>query len=694
MKKKSLFKRVSGVLTGVFFSTSLILAANENGQLFGSETLIVVVALLLLFVPLFLYVRKLHSNMNDRSDRIIKENAALESLNKEISSRNEEVNTRNEELDSRNKSLEGQIEQQEERYRVLREQNDDLAKANSDLVRKNNELELVISTLNNNKKELEQLIVTKIKENDMIQREAADKLAEAEKRLKDAESINDNFFIETIHEMRTPLSLVLGSLALVVQNDDPEKDMSTQLLSAYRNTLAMQDLADQLIGTHRSNDVANYLRIARYDMVEIARQICDIFVDWVAMNNIDFRINTQTPALWVWMDRRKMEFALRMLLSNAFKNTFVYGKVTLDISVVNENGKAYSALVVTDEGLDEDESTRRGLKQIMDMADAIGGMYRSESDKNGTSYIIMIPLGKQHLLDRRVEFVEPESDLVKLNARQKEEIAELIHVIPQKKETGKKLLVIDDSDQIRWFLKHVFNKEYQILEARNGQDGINVALKEEPDLILCDVMMPVKDGYETCREIKNDPKMAQTPVVMLTAKVESEDVITGIEAGADDYITKPFDVEILRSKINSLMKKRDDMKRYFSNSSAASHNEENTLSTNPFMDAVVKNIEKHLDDSTFEAKVLADSLNMSLPTLYRKIKQYSDLSILELTRNIRLKKPPNCLPASNTPYRKSPKWWDLTIRLHSVNVLPSNTELHLHNTEFQLKAGHSVLPDN
>lgn len=638
MKKKSLFRRVSGVLTGVFFSTSLILAANENGQLFGSETLIVVVALLLLFVPLFLYVRKLHSNMNDRSDRIIKENAALESLNKEISSRNEEVNTRNEELDSRNKSLEGQIEQQEERFRVLREQNDDLAKANSDLVRKNNELELVISTLNNNKKELEQLIVTKIKENDMIQREAADKLAEAEKRLKDAESINDNFFIETIHEMRTPLSLVLGSLALVVQNDDPEKDMSTQLLSAYRNTLAMQDLADQLIGTRRSNDVANYLRIARYDMVEIARQICDIFVDWVAMNNVDFRINTQTPALWVWMDRRKMEFALRMLLSNAFKNTFVYGKVTLDISVVNENGKAYSALVVTDEGLDEDESTRRGLKQIMDMADAIGGMYRSESDKNGTSYTIMIPLGKQHLLDRRVEFVEPESDLVKLNARQKEEIAELIHVIPQKKETGKKLLVIDDSDQIRWFLKHVFNKEYQILEARNGQDGINVALKEEPDLILCDVMMPVKDGYETCREIKNDPKMAQTPVVMLTAKVESEDVITGIEAGADDYITKPFDVEILRSKINSLMKKRDDMKRYFSNSSAVSHDEENTLSTNPFMDAVVKNIEKHLDDSTFEAKVLADSLNMSLPTLYRKIKQYSDLSILELTRNIRLKK--------------------------------------------------------
>lgn len=631
MNKKSLFRRVSGVLICNLFGTSLIFAANENGQLFGSETLIVVVLLLLFFVPLFLYMRKLHSDMNGRSDQIIKENAALENLNKEMKARNNE-------LLARKNVLEEQVCQQEEKIQALRTQNDELAKMNGDLVRKTSEQELTISTLNNNKKELEQLIVVKIKENDTIQREAAEKLAEAENRLKDAESIHDNFFIETIREMRTPLSLVLGSLALVVQNDDPDKDMSTQLLSAYRNTLAMQDLADQLIGTRRSNDVANYLRIARYDMVEISRQICDIFVDWVAMNNVDFRINTQTPALWVWVDRRKIEFALRMLLSNAFKNTFAYGKVTLDIAVVNENGKAYCSLVVKDEGLDEDESARRGLKQIMDMAEAIGGFYRHEADKNGTSYAVLIPLGKQHLLDRRVEFVEPEADLVKLNARQKEEIAELIQVIPQKQETGRKLLVIDDSDQIRWFLKHVFSKEYQIIEARNGQEGVDVALSEEPDLILCDVMMPVKDGYETCREIKSDPKMAQTPVVMLTAKVESEDVITGIEAGADDYITKPFDVEILRSKINSLMKKRDDMKRYFSNSSSSSAEEENSLPTNPFMDAVVKNIEKHLDDSTFEAKVLADSLNMSLPTLYRKIKQYSDLSILELTRNIRLKK--------------------------------------------------------
>lgn len=189
----------------------------------------------------------------------------------------------------------------------------------------------------------------------------------------------------------------------------------------------------------------------------------------------------------------------------------------------------------------------------------------------------------------------------------------------------------------------MFAKEYEILEARNGDEGVKVAVEKMPDLVLCDVMMPVKDGFETCKELKNNPHTSQIPVVMLTAKVESEDVITGIEAGADDYITKPFDVEILRSKLNSLVKRREQLKQYFTNSLAGTvpqQTEENgtSIPSNPFMDQVVKNIEMHLDDSTFEAKVLADSLNMSLPTLYRKIKQFSDCSILELTRTIRLKK--------------------------------------------------------
>lgn len=619
-------------------------AADGSDSIFQIVVLIAVVILALLMIFAFFFFKKMYAGLSGQSQKLLKENESFAQRQSEAEKRNLELLAQKTEFENLKKQIEEEKQAALDKAAALESEKMELAAANEELIGRLEAKENDISVLNANKKDLEQLLVTKIKESDAMQREVSDKLIEAEQRLKDAESIHDNFFIETIHEMRTPLSLVLGSLALVVQHKDEEEDMAPQLLSAYRNTLALQDLADQLIGTRRANDVANYLRIARYDMVDISRQICDLFVDWVAMNNVDFQINTQTTVLWIWLDRRKMEYALRTLLSNAFKNTFSYGKVSLDLSVVQKNGKAYCALSVKDEGLDENESARRGLKQVSDMMDDIGGFFSKETNTRGTSYTLLIPLGKQHLMERRVEFVEPEADLVKLNDRQKEEISEFIQIIPQKKTTGKKILVIDDSDQIRWFLKHVFAKEYEIFEARNGDEGIKVACEVVPDLVLCDVMMPVKDGFQTCKELKSDTRTSQIPVVMLTAKVESEDVITGIEAGADDYITKPFDVEILRSKLNSLVKRRDQLKQYFTSSIAGSPTDtgsepnEPSIPSNPFMDLVIKNIEMHLDDSTFEAKVLADSLNMSLPTLYRKIKQFSDCSILELTRTIRLKK--------------------------------------------------------
>lgn len=504
------------------------------------------------------------------------------------------------------------------------------------------EKERVLLEVTDKNKELHELILQKTKESEIVSAEAMRNQQHAEERLKEAEQIHSNFFTYTIHEMRTPLSLVLGTLSHITQNKELDSDTSAELLSAYRNALALQDLADQLIDTRHSGIEAKHLRIARYDLIDISRQVCDLFIDWIAMNKVDFNLTTQTEHMWMWIDRRKMEYSLRMLVSNSLRNTFLYGKINMDISVSRINGKAFCVVSVQDDGLNESENTRRGLKQIMDMADRIGGSFNEEDmgGQEGTKYTLFIPLGKLHLMERTVEFIEPEGDLVKLNDQQKEEIAELIQVTPKRKQTGKKLLIVDDSDQIRWFLKHVFSSEYQIIEARNGEEGVAAAQKELPDIVLCDVMMPVKDGFETCKEIKQDPKTCQIPVMMLTAKVESEDVVMGIENGADDYITKPFDIEVLKSKVSSLLKRREQLKQYFTRTMIAtepSAQSENT-GEKTFMDILIKTIEDHLDDPKFEAKVLADSLNVSLPTLYRKIKMYSDCSILELTRSVRLKR--------------------------------------------------------
>lgn len=512
----------------------------------------------------------------------------------------------------------------------------------------NEELKRTIDTLTIKNREIQQLMVHKIRETDDWGHEHEAKYKEAIRRADELEKLHNSFFVEAVHEMRTPLSLILGCLGQLVQNRELDGLVSTQVLSAYRNTLALQDMMYQLQDIRHGDDVANHMRIARYDLVDITKQICDLFVDWIAMNNIDFKINTQTPVLWVWVDRRKMEYALRTLLSNSLKNTFMYGKITIDIKVVRIDGKACCSLSVHDDGLDAQDSARIGLKQISDMAETVHAKFIQETmeGQSGTRCTILIPLGKRSLMELPVEFVEPDSDLVNLNEFQKEEIAGFVQLIPQKKETGKKLLVIDDSDQIRWFLKLALGKEYRILEAHNGEEGVIMAKKERPDGILCDVMMPVKDGFTACREIKTNPATSQTVVIMLTAKVENEDVIAGIEAGADDYITKPFDLEVLRSKLISQLKRRDQMRAFYTQSAPDTEEaavampaplNEIEVAGNAFMNKIVKIIEEHLDDPCFDAKFLADEMSMSIPTLYRRVKAFSNCSILELTRSVRIK---------------------------------------------------------
>ena len=512
----------------------------------------------------------------------------------------------------------------------------------------NEELKRTVDTLTIKNREIQQLMVQKIRETDDWGHEHEAKYYDAIRRAEELEKLHNSFFVEAVHEMRTPLSLILGYLGQLVQNRELDGLVSTQVLSAYRNTLALQDMMYQLQDIRHGDDVANHMRIARYDLVDITKQICDLFVDWIAMNNIDFKINTQTPVLWVWVDRRKMEYALRTMLSNSLKNTFMYGKITIDIAVVKVDGKSCCSLSVQDDGLDAQDSARIGLKQIADMAESVHAKFIQETmeGQSGTRCMILIPLGKRSLMELPVEFVEPDSDLVNLNELQKEEIAGFVQLIPKKKETGKKILIIDDSDQIRWVLKLALGKDYQIFEARNGEEGVMMAKKERPDGILCDVMMPVKDGFTTCREIKTNPATSQTVIIMLTAKVENEDVIAGIEAGADDYITKPFDLEVLRSKLISQLKRREQMRAFYTQS--ATDTEEAVVAVpaplneieaagNVFMNKIVKIIEEHLDDPCFDAKFLADEMSMSIPTLYRRVKAFSNCSILELTRSVRIK---------------------------------------------------------
>lgn len=246
----------------------------------------------------------------------------------------------------------------------------------------------------------------------------------------------------------------------------------------------------------------------------------------------------------------------------------------------------------------------------------------------------------------------------KMEQVQKQEIDDMQNPPAKERST---ILVVEDGQDIRLYLKALFHKEYDMLFAVNGQEGVDMALEHVPDLVLCDVMMPVKDGFACCREVKENPETCHIPFIMLTARVEDEDVVKGIELGADDYVLKPFTPAILKAKVNNLINMRRKLRQFYTDmlmssnpegvpnapmgeaqaaagADGAQEQQRDAGIKDPFIARVVKIVEENLSDSEFGVTQLASMLNTSQPTLYRKVKLSTDFTVVELIRRVRMRK--------------------------------------------------------
>ena len=213
-----------------------------------------------------------------------------------------------------------------------------------------------------------------------------------------------------------------------------------------------------------------------------------------------------------------------------------------------------------------------------------------------------------------------------------------------------KLLIIEDHKDIGMYLKILFSKEYTVFLAENGEKGIEVAYEVSPDLIISDVMMPIMNGFELARTLKEDINTCHIPIILLTALTSDEDVIRGMDLGADDYIMKPFNSEILKSKVKQLIKNRTELKRAYTKlliptaepieetKEIEIENENEETTEDPFVTKVLELTAENIQNEDFSVKKLAEMLNMSQPTLYRKIKQLTNFTIIEIIRGVRLKK--------------------------------------------------------
>ena len=384
----------------------------------------------------------------------------------------------------------------------------------------------------------------------------------------------------------------------------------------------------------------------------------------------DNKINTE-----IWIDRKKIIFILSNILSNAYRHISYSGSIHFTVNTSTINGKDFCLFTIEDDGKEMIEESsviflgsdnynppsnrlhpELGIEIMKTTILAHHGDIQITQEKNkGTRVVLYIPLGKQHLKnDENVCFIEPEtimedSDKAMITAEDKrqQEIANSITAKPiDNPETKYKLLVVEDHADIRLYLRVLFSATYNIIMAENGEEGVRMARKEIPDLVITDVMMPVMNGFECCRILKEDLKTCHIPIILLTALTDDENIVKGIELGADDYILKPFNPEILRTKVKRLIKSRTELKRIYTKllmpsitvNGSQEENTETIIIEDPFITQILNIVNENLQNPEFNVKKLAEMLNMSQPTLYRKVKQLTNFTIIELVRGVRLKR--------------------------------------------------------
>ena len=493
-----------------------------------------------------------------------------------------------------------------------------------------------------------------------------------------------------VQELRTPLSLIIAPLKDLLEEQSLIPHFASRAQMAYRNSLRMLDVCNQLLAIYKQGNQNEKLEVAPYQIEKLINSNLFDYRELLKAHPITFQFQKRIKKdLKCYVDKKKLETILHNLLSNAFTHTNYTGTVSMTVCETMERQMHYVTIIVEDDGkglvktteqlmddkvLENDiPSVQLGFTFMQHIVEMHHGIISLESiEGKGTKVVVSLPLGKTVFEnDPNVVFVNPDTPKNGMfESQQKQLLADMVTdevlkqevvvpaeiSMPEETKTSsvtgskKTLLIVEDHKDIRLYLKVLLGKEYNLLMATNGQEGVDIATKELPDLIICDVMMPVKDGFECCREVKEGLETCNIPFIMLTAKVEDEDIIHGLEMGADDYILKPFTPGILKAKIHNLINGRITLKqtytRLFTLPGTDSVTEKNEVDTvkdeveveDPFISSVIKIVEDNICEADFSVKKLASEMNMSQPTLYRKVKQSTDYTIIELIRGVRMRR--------------------------------------------------------
>ncbi|MBI5916786.1 MAG: response regulator [Bacteroidetes bacterium] len=494
-------------------------------------------------------------------------------------------------------------------------------------------------------------------------------------RLQELDAVKTNLYTNITHEFRTPLTVISGMAGQIEQNPQEWLGKGVEMIKRNSNNLLL--LVNQMLDLRKLESGNMSVNMVQADVVAYLKYLLESFHSQASAKNLTLRFETEHPGIWMDYDPEKLREVVANLVSNAIKFTPSGGELTLRVDLTNFQNLSNLNLQVKDTGIgippeklphifdrfyqvDPDsyregarraEGTGIGLTLTKELVKLLGGSISVESQPGeGTTFKVVLPVSRKAAF----EVMPPSGSFLEATPASPPAVPALEGITPAP--TGFPLnirgvrgglplvLIIEDNADVVQYLSACLEQDYSLAVARNGKEGIDKAIECVPDLIISDVMMPEKDGFEVCRTLKSDERTSHIPVVMLTAKADIASKIEGLESGADAYLAKPFNKQELLVRMRKLMDIRQKLRQHYlafvttTNGSDKLPEGIGIPPENTFLQKVKAVVEQHLDDVGFDLAQFSRAVAMSMSQLNRKMVALTGLSPNRFVRHLRLTK--------------------------------------------------------
>lgn len=492
------------------------------------------------------------------------------------------------------------------------------------------------------------------------------------------------FFTDLSHDLRTPLTLIADPVDRILSDDNINQNQRQMLETVKRNAATLLNLVNEILDLRKIQDGKMMLSVTEFNLCDSVRMWADDFKSLAATHSVTINVEAGS-SLMIKADYNKVERICYNLISNALKYNRTEGSIT--VKITEYKGNAVISVADTGIGMPKDSiskifdkfyqvdnnggGTGVGLAVVKAFAELHGGSVSVNSvEGKGSEFCVVLPLNNSFKAAEAASEVASEviadskglevtadaghnaTTGVKDNDIRDEQLnaSDASHQDNQadnaQSEPRPLVLVVDDNIEVRQYITSLLKNDYDVSQAVNGKEGLDIALKSVPDLIICDVLMPVMNGLKMCRKVKQSMATNHVPVILLTSQAFEEQRAEGYECGADAYITKPFSSKVLVSRVRNLLENRKRLKYVYSGVADESPKESSDMDSK-FMDDFSRVVQEHLADSNLTVETVSAALNLSRVQMYRKVKQLTGSSPVELIRLTRLKRAEQLLKTTN-----------------------------------------------